>query len=49
MDGNTVMISGLVRAVPATAAGTRTHAELVVLLRPTVVGAGVFKSVVGSR
>jgi type II secretory pathway component GspD/PulD (secretin) len=43
MDGNTVMISGLLRPVSAVATGNSAiHAELVVLLRPTVVGAGVF-------
>lgn len=45
MDGNTVLISGLRRAVPATAGTDAAHAELVVLLRPTVVGAGT----IGSR
>jgi hypothetical protein len=39
MDGNTVMISGLLRPEPPKK-GTR--AELVVLLRPTVVGTGTF-------
>ena len=39
MDGNTVMISGLLRPEPAK---QRTRAELVVLLWPTVVGTGTF-------
>jgi hypothetical protein len=49
MDGNTVMISGLLRSVPVPINGIAAHAELVLLLRPTVVGAGVFKGVSGSR
>jgi hypothetical protein len=39
MDGNTVMIAGLLRPI---AAVTGTHAELVVLLKPTVVHAGTY-------
>jgi hypothetical protein len=40
MDGNTVMIAGLLR--PVAPGGSATHAELVVLLKPTVVHAGTF-------
>jgi type II secretory pathway component GspD/PulD (secretin) len=59
MDGNTVMISGLQRpaeiSVPATGVTgvfgasqkQKVRAELVVLLRPTVVKAGTFNA--GSR
>ena len=45
MDGNTVMISGLLRSDAGGGRGiaARTR-ELVVLLRPTVVGAGVFRA-----
>jgi len=40
MDGNTVMIAGLLR--PVEAGGGTSHAELVVLLKPTVVHPGTF-------
>ncbi|HET7697142.1 MAG TPA: hypothetical protein VFK57_15630 [Vicinamibacterales bacterium] len=44
MDGNTAMVSGLLRAVPAGEGRTAGYAELVVLLRPTVVDPGTFVS-----
>lgn len=49
MDGNTVMISGLLRPAPvdagsAAAATTHATAELVMLLRPTIVTPGSFVS-----
>jgi hypothetical protein len=49
MDGNTILIAGLLRPAQAAAgtSGTAGHAELVVLLRPTVVDAGPFTA--GSR
>ena len=42
MDGNTVMIGGLVRPVPPGSVRSGAYAELVVLLRPTVVDPGTF-------
>ena len=42
MDGHTAMVAGLLRDVPATAGAGVKHTELVVLLRPTVVGPGAF-------
>jgi hypothetical protein len=42
MDGNTMLIAGLRRTVAAAAGIDATHAELVVLLRPTVVSPGAF-------
>ena len=47
MDGNTVLIGGLLRPVPASAVRSATCAELVVLLRPIVVDPGTFTA--GSR
>lgn len=44
MDGNTALISGLRRTIPPAAGSDVTHAELVVLLRPTVVSPGAFGS-----
>ena len=49
MDGNTVMISGLLRPVPAAEGRTGSYAELVVLLRPTVVDAGTFVATSGKH
>ena len=42
MDGNTAMIAGLLRHLPGESGGLDRHAELVVLLRPTVVDPGPF-------
>ena len=43
MDGNTAMIAGLLRVAPSAGGDARMqYAELVVLLRPTVVGVGAF-------
>jgi len=47
MDGNTVLIAGLLRPVPASSVRSASHAELVVLLRPVVVDPGTFTA--GSR
>ena len=47
MDGNTVMISGLLRPAPAAAERSGGYAELVVLLRPTVVDPGTFTPAAG--
>jgi hypothetical protein len=42
MDGHTVLIAGLLRSVPGSDGRAAGHAELVILLRPTVVDAGTF-------
>lgn len=42
MDGNTVMIAGLLRPLPPEAGRPAAYAELVVLLKPTVVDPGSF-------
>jgi type II secretory pathway component GspD/PulD (secretin) len=49
MDGNTMMIAGLLRPVAASDVRSAGYAELVVLLRPTVVDAGSFVPVSGKR
>jgi hypothetical protein len=54
MDGSTVMISGLLRPVQEHSGRrpeqvTKAHAELVVLLRPTIVSAGAFAATDGKR
>jgi type II secretory pathway component GspD/PulD (secretin) len=49
MDGNTVLIAGLLRPVPASETRTAGYAELVVLLRPIVVDPGTFAAGGGQR
>lgn len=49
MDGNTMMIGGLLRPVAASDARSAGYAELVVLLRPTVVDPGTFVAESGKR
>jgi hypothetical protein len=49
MDGNTVMIAGLLRPLPPEAGRPAAYAELVVLLRPTVVDPGPFVAGPGTR
>lgn len=44
IDGHTMLISGLRRTLPPASGIDGTHAELVVLLRPTVVSPGTFGS-----
>jgi type II secretory pathway component GspD/PulD (secretin) len=49
MDGNTVLIAGLLRAVPASDVRSAGYAELVVLMRPTIVDTGTFVAGGGQR
>lgn len=42
MDGNTALIAGLLRLLPPETGGSARYAEVVVLLRPTVVHPGTF-------